>query len=236
MMIEHLKKRIVFVVCFFVLASTIYGQGDFITENRDVSGFKTVKLGINGNLYVTQGDNFKVAIKAQQKIMEKIKTDLDGDELIIKLKPSIRKYKKIDVYITMPEVEGLIVSGSGDIVGEKLIKTDGIDLIVSGSGSVKMKDLSAKSVHSKISGSGSIYLAGSSNADELSVIISGSGDFEGDSFKSQKASVRISGSGDCDIYAAEKLEVKVSGSGDVRYKGSPQVNSVVSGSGSVRKN
>jgi len=59
----------------------------------------------------------------------------------------------VTAYLTMKNVEGISVSGSGDVQGEGKISTGNIDLSVSGSGNMEL-DLRSDDVDASISGSG----------------------------------------------------------------------------------
>jgi hypothetical protein len=66
--------------------------------------------------------------------------------------------KKFNVYITMPELKGLGVSGSGKAEVKDAIKTSDLDLSVSGSGKIYISDITVSKLGCSISGSGDIIL------------------------------------------------------------------------------
>jgi len=206
-------------------------------ETRDVGSFSSISLSISADVYLTQGNETKVVIEAEQKILDLILTEVDGDNLKIKYprgKWNIRSNKQINIFITTPGVEGLFLSGSGNIKAETQIKTESLDFSISGSGNIEIDDLVASDVEGHISGSGDINLSGSKTAESLEISISGSGDMFAETLKVNSVEIRISGSGTCKVFAVSELEASISGSGSVYYKGNPMVNARVSGSGKVR--
>ncbi len=206
-------------------------------ETRDVGSFSSISLSISADLYLTQGNDTKVVIEAEQKILDLIRTEVVGDNLKIKLKTGkwyIRGNKQIKIYVSTPDVEGLFLSGSGNIKAETQIKTESLDFAISGSGNIVIDDLVVSDLEGHISGSGDIDLSGSKTAETMEISISGSGDLFADNLKVNSVEIRISGSGTCKVFAVSELEVSVSGSGSVYYKGNPMVNAKVSGSGKVR--
>ena len=206
-------------------------------ETRDVGSFSSISLSISADVYLTQGNDTKVVIEAEQKILDLIRTEVVGDNLKIKLKTGkwyIRSNKQIKIYVSTPDVEGLFLSGSGNIKAETQIKTESLDFAISGSGNIVIDDLVVSDIEGHISGSGDIDLSGSKTAETLEISISGSGDLFADNLKVNSVEIRISGSGTCKVFAVSELEVSVSGSGSVYYKGNPMVNAKVSGSGKVR--
>ncbi len=204
-------------------------------ETRDVDNFTGVAFGVAGTLILEQGNTFSVVLEGDEDFLEEIETTVRGNRLIIR-HDRLWSFgnKKVTAYVTMPEIDNLSVSGSGKMIAEGVLKTADLNMSVSGSGSVELKDLMAESVDCSISGSGSIELNGKAEDGELS--ISGSGNYSGQDFQLKTLDVSISGSGTCRAMVEEDLEARVSGSGDVYYTGNPRVDARVSGSGKVRKN
>lgn len=215
---------------FLVSATMIsFGQDK---ETRDVSTFTGVSLGISGDLYLTQGSPQKVVIQAENNLDE-IETGVRDGVLRIKTDNWNSRIKGVKIWITMPEVEALNVSGSGDIIAETPINADELELKVSGSGSIKIPELKGDEIGAAISGSGDLKLAGS--ADEMELRISGSGSVFAEGLEVSECSIKISGSGSCKIDVTVELDASISGSGRVTYYGNPQIDARISGSGKVRK-
>jgi hypothetical protein len=205
------------------------------SKNRDLPKFTSVKLAIGANVYLTQSNKQSFRIEASEKLIQLIETEVKNGKLIIKwTKRNVRHSEKIKIYISMEEIEGVAISGSGDIIADGKIKTDKIDLAISGSGDISFSNLEANDIKSRISGSADIYLAGSQTANSLSVAISGSGDVKAVKLPVKNVSIKISGSGDCKVNVIDRLDATVSGSGDIYYKGRPVINGKVAGSGSIK--
>lgn len=202
-------------------------------EVRNTGPFTRVGMGVSGTLHLTQGSEFKVSIEGPKRLLEDIVTRVEKGRLVIKYKSWGPHLEKVDVFITMPEIEGLSVSGSGEIYNETPLRSEEIDLAVSGSGRIRLDRFTAEEVSAKISGSGAIIVSGKKCSD-LEVAISGSGQVDTQELQSREVSAKISGSGSARVYAGEKLDASISGSGNVRYSGHPVVNARVSGSGKVR--
>ena len=202
---------------------------------REVSPFTEISLSVAADLYFTQGDEFKLVLEGDDDELEKIETTVQGDVLKIKHnKPfSFGRTKRIKVYVTMKDVEGLTVSGSGKIEAQTAIRAEDLDLSLSGSGDIIIDNLEATHVEAGISGSGDIRLAGNTTLNSLECDITGSGDIDTEGLKAAKANIDISGSGSCRVHVTGKLDADITGSGKVRYRGNPLVNADISGSGRV---
>jgi hypothetical protein len=224
----------VFILAIAVSTGFAGSQSD-VKETRNVKDFTKVNFGVAGNLYINIGPEFKVVLEGEKKDLEDIITDVSGGKLVIKKENwRFNMNEKITAYVTMPELKGLGVSGSGKAEIKDAIKVEDLDLSVSGSGKIYTNDVAVTNLGCSISGSGNIIPGGNGNAAKAEISISGSGNFDGGSFKIGSAEIHISGSGNCSCYVSESLRASVSGSGDVTYGGNPKVDAHVSGSGKVR--
>ncbi len=230
------KIAAAFILFAFIL-SGIQVQAD--EQNRKVDPFTEISLRVGAKLHLVQGEKQNLEIVAKPSALEELITEVKDGKLIIRFPNknffwSTFNPGDITIYVTTPEINGLGVSGSGDIIAEDEIKTKIMDLAVSGSGNIKLSELTAERVKSAISGSGDIVLEGKTVAQDLSVTISGSGNFKGLSYSADDVTVKIAGSGNVGVEAVKNLYVRLAGSGNVTYKGRPMVDQSVAGSGSVR--
>ncbi|MHC1702571.1 MAG: head GIN domain-containing protein [Tenuifilaceae bacterium] len=232
--LSFLFKGLSIVALSLVLISSSFAQK---SEERNVSGFTGIGLSISADIYLTQASNYKFVIEGDADYLEKIETIVDGDVLKIKNKERFNfdfNNKKVKIYISMPQINSLNISGSGDIKAQSAIKTDDLKIKISGSGNINVDNLSAKNLSIGISGSGDIHIAGTDIVESASYTISGSGKIKNENLQCKRVEIQVSGSGDVKVWAVDELKSKVSGSGDVYYKGRPIVDSKSSGSGGIR--
>lgn len=228
-----------------ILILTIFIAGIFSVnavfakeEVRNVSPFSKISLQISANVYVLQDSKQSVRIIAEPETLQEIITEVKDRTLNIRF-PINNIFKrrnpgKIEIYISVPEIDALSLTGSGDILSDK-INSRILDLMVSGSGNIKIEKLDAEKVTAVISGSGNINIRDGGIAEELSVRISGSGNVDARGFEAKNVNVQASGSGNCHVVSNGEIKARISGSGNVYYGGNPAIDSSVSGSGSVRK-
>ncbi len=212
----------------------VIGHGPVVTENRNVSNFKSIRFDVPGDLYYTQANEYKIEIQAQENIISEIETYLVGDELKIKVDDHtrLRSREDIRINISAPALSSLTLSGSGNVkVLEPYTPSNG-RLIVSGSGTMTINRIETSNLDAEVSGSGELLIF-NGLADHDDVIISGSGRIDLLGVAAKTASTRISGSGSIKLHVIDELNSKITGSGSVYYKGNPVVNSTVSGSGKV---
>jgi hypothetical protein len=249
-----MKKLLSFFVAIAVFASVAVAQK---RETRDVSTFTKISFRTPGKVYVKQGSPQKVEIEGKAEALEKIKTKVDGDRLIIGPEGKWFDWSwfgdddQVTVYITVANISGLSVSGSGDLIAQTKITANELDLNVSGSGSLEA-EIEAGEVSADVSGSGDLSVKGkcksfssdvSGSGDvKLTVAIAGGADFDISgsgkieaSGTAQTVKAEITGSGK--IYASnletDKCKVVISGSGDVEINVKTELDARITGSGTV---
>jgi hypothetical protein len=213
--------------------SSAFGQN---RETRNVKDFTRVNFGVAGNLFIKIGPQFSLVIEGDDKIIDDIETEVSGGRLVIRKENHRMSLndEKVTVNLTMPELEGLGVSGSGKAQILDPVESDDLDLSVSGSGKLMTSDLNVDRLDCGISGSGNIILGSKGNIDNGDISISGSGNFSGENIEIDHLEISVSGSGNCVCRAGDTLKASVSGSGNISYLGNPKVDARVSGSGHVR--
>lgn len=213
------------------LFNCIDGEGVITTEELLLEDFTKIELKISADIYLRQGDVQKVEVEGQQNVIYQLDLDVNGETWEIEFDDCVDNYESLKIYITMPEIKELKISGSGMIYGENELAVGDIRLRISGSGDIDLVLSGSTGIDTKISGSGKIKLQGI--ADEFKLRISGSGDYRAFDLETLYGEVNISGSGDAEVRALDELDVDISGSGDVYYKGTPELRTDVSGSGDV---
>lgn len=190
------------------------GSGQLATETRQVSGFTKVELTGAGELTIELTGTESLTISAEDNLLPELTSEVAGDTLVLGEKPNTRVVttKPITYSLTMKDLTGLAVSGSG---------------------SINVPKLTAAALSTKISGSGTITVNGTVNDQDLA--ISGSGRYQAEQLTSESVKADISGSGNANVLATEELDVKINGSGSLTYSGNPQVTQEISGSGKLIK-
>ena len=191
----------------------------------------------NADIYITQAETFSVEVEASENLLEIIETEVKNECLKIDTKRNkcIKGKNTPVVYISLPDLTGVTISGSGNIYINETLTAGRMDFKISGSGDVYAKDLVLDNLTLKVSGSGTFDLSSTKIANDLNIEVSGSGDFNGLDFPTVNADIKVSGSGDCKVNISEYLKVVISGSGSVEYKGNPSIDQKVTGSGSIRQ-
>ena len=209
----------------------IRGNGIEATESRSVSTFNKVRSSGDFDVQITKGDEFEVFVTAEENILPYIETTVSNNTLIIDIKGvnNVRNRLPMNVFITLPELEGIKQSGSGSMVTD-YFSGENMEISLSGSGSIST-EINVNNVEATISGSGWIMISGEANESDLS--ISGSGNIDSSELTVDNCIANISGSGNMQVNALKLITARISGSGNVYYTGNPVTETNISGSGKL---
>lgn len=207
-------------------------------EDRHLSGFKAISISGSFDVYITQGSAESVRVEAPADVMKHIVTEVRGGVLKIYNRDhfswgNLFGGHKITVYVNIKDINGIELSGSGDVYFKQGITANSLQLKLSGSGDLTGK-VNAKTLESSISGSGDMKIYG--HVESSAISLTGSGDFSARDLSTANTAIRVVGSGDAYINASNKIEASVTGSGDVHYSGRAQnISKSKTGSGDIER-
>ena len=210
-----------------IFDESIYGEGPVETIERNIGNFTGIKVSAGIDVFLTQGDNTKVEVVADENLHKVIRTEIKGNVLHVYSEINIRKAKSKKVYVTCKEIEKLGVSSAGDLTGQNKIETDFLDISLSSAGDLDI-EVEAKQIECSISSSGNARLSGF--AEELYARLSSAGNLKAYELITKKCKVRVSSAGDAKIHVTEELDASVSSAGNVYYMGDPKIKNISSSS------
>ena len=218
-----------------MISGGVKGTGSVEKETRDVKDFKGVNLMSTGTVFLKKSNTFSVVVETHKNIAELLETVNDNGVLKIRFKNNIGNihYDKLNIYVEAPTIETIDLSGSGDMSADNAISNAGLDIDLSGSGRIELKEGGYTQLTANLGGSGSIVLSGT--AEKATYAITGSGNIDMKNVKAKTVKAEITGSGNIYCHADAALDALVTGSGDIQYSGDAIVKSRVTGSGSIDK-
>jgi predicted DNA binding CopG/RHH family protein len=197
----------------FSKMSGVQGSGTAKSETRNLSGFTRIDAGGAINIEVAVQKDFSVTVEADDNLLTNIKTEVSGDTLKIYTEDSISTKTRINVVISMPELEGVNVSGASRGV---------------------IADVNADSLEIKASGASKIKINGT--AKELNAEANGASSIEAESLKVENADVEANGASKAVVSAANELKIAANGASNVSYIGEPKnIEQTSSGASSITK-
>lgn len=126
---------------------------------------------------------------------------------------------KIVVVLHARDLEGVQVTGSGDVRIGRLVREGDFSASIVGSGDVRISGLECENLNLSVAGSGDMDIDVAAK-DKISAIVTGSGDVRL-AGTADRASFSVAGSGDIDaggLKVANDISTSVKGRGDIRTR------------------
>jgi hypothetical protein len=237
-------KRIVFLAslalfffssCRFLDQEHVKGDGNIVTQSRQVGNFVGIDAGGATNVEITQDSAYSIKIEVDNNLQEYIEVSVENGILYVRQRDntSINPSRDIKVYVSAPLFNKLFASGASSIITKSRISSDDkIKLDASGASKIEV-DMKVPQVDADLSGASFVSVKGETKI--IYIGCSGSSEVKAFDLLAESADVDLSGASHAEVYASVKLDAKASGASDIRYKGNAAVTSDVSGAGSIEK-
>jgi hypothetical protein len=189
------------------------GSGNVRTENREISEFKAVDVSGAFEVEITTRKNFSLEVEADDNLLPLIKTEVDGDTLVIKSEKGFKTGNPIKIRISAPDID---------------------DLELSGASKVNLTNLKNDSLKLDSSGASKIRIEGSTK--NFEVEMSGASKLDAENLQAENVSVESSGASNLSVFVTNELSADLSGATSLTYSGNPKsVQKKASGASSVRE-
>lgn len=235
---KRITQMVALLVCVSITSScafnTVRGNGKLIEKEIAVADYHTIQLGGGASIVYEQRTDVAPYLKivVDENILPLLAIESGDSVLRIGSKENIWP-TKCQVFTNSAGLKKLDFSGSIDLHLKNNLVADRLNIDVSGSGKLKIDNITCNQLFLSLSGSSNVTLAG--QATELKASLSGSGKVEAEELVVNRAVCRASGSGNFRVHAVDFLEVSISGAGKVRYKGDPEVEKSISGAGKIER-
>jgi hypothetical protein len=219
--------------CYWEASESITGNGNAVTQERDIQGFHGISVSTGIDVYITQSDEERVRAETDENLQDVVKTEVKDGILKIYATKNIHGAASKKVYVDYINLSKIKVSSAGDVKGENTLNTDELEIGLSSSGDLRL-DVNAQKIYVNISSSGNGNLSG--KTDYLKANLSSSGDLNAFDLEAKVGDISVSSAGDAKVFITEEASFSSSSSGDIYYKGDPKINYMrTSSSGSIIK-
>jgi len=196
-------------------------------EARDLEGFDSIAVGGGVDVYLRQGDGFRVEVDSAR-----IDTDVRGGTLVVGRRASLFGWFSFGdsgaVYVTLPTLVSVTASGGSDVESEGRISGSELEIRASGGSDVAL-EVAVERLSVQTSGGSDVRLSGS--ALSASFESSGGSDLDARDLRASAANLRSSGGSDMSVTVVESLVARASGGSDISYAGTPASVDVESSGG-----
>lgn len=210
---------------------------DPLAQVRTVGSFSEISVSGGIDLYLSPDEKETVVVSAKsEEYRDRIVTKVEGNRLEIYFNDKGKMRwpdMRLKVYVSFKQLKKLMASGSSDVFVNGIIKSDELEVRISGSsdfnGAIDVSNLWLKqsgSSDSKISG----------RAAFMDVDVSGASDVKAFDLRTDVCNAKASGASDINITVNKEITAEASGSSDISYRGDGATKNIkTSGSSSIKK-
>ncbi|MDN3724108.1 head GIN domain-containing protein [Aequorivita sp. SDUM287046] len=228
------SAAIVLSACHLNIKTGEKGNGKVVTQEREVTAdFNEVRGSAGLDVYLTQGNENKIVVEADENLLQFIETDIENGKLHVTTSENIGKSKSKKVYVTFKELEAVEASSGADVTGNSVIKSQKLMLKSSSGGELEV-EIFAQEVSARTSSGAELQVSG--KATSLHADASSGSELDAKELLVLNCNAEASSGAQVTVNVQEKLETNASSGGEINYYGNPiSVNSNKSHSGSVKK-
>lgn len=197
---------------------------------KPATGATRIVFNVPAELTVRPGNDEKVVVDAEQKVLNVLDISVKGDTLVLTTKGSFRTDKGVKIAVTLKSFRSLKTEASGNSTVDGFSGSEA-DVELGGSGDVSLKNVKYGRLGIVIKSSGNVDASGGGKT--LSARIDGTGNIDTTNYAAQVVDARVDGSGNIRVHADESLKAAIGGAGNIEYKGKAKVAQSITGAGSV---
>lgn len=215
------------------------GDKPKVEEKRALKGFERIEQLGSVDVKYRQGKDFSVVVKAPKADIKDVMTRVEGNCLIVSMKSRMlslgSRGDDVTVYVTSPDLIGVMLKGSGDFECKTHLDTDNLSLTLNGSGDIEFTDIICDRLDISVVGSGDAEVKKVVSR-QTAISLVGSGDVKVSQQKVDQTRIELKGSGDVKVHntACGTVDARLQGSGDITLSGDiAKYNVTKRGSGDV---
>lgn len=209
------------------------GNGQVVEESRKVSeDFTEVHASEGIDVFVTQSDEFKISVEADENVIDLIGTDFRDGRLKIHAIENIGRATK-NVYVSLPVVTSLETSSGADLAVQNILEADRLEVEATSGSDIELR-VNAREVEASTSSGADIKISG--KTETLFADASSGANIRARNLEAETCTANASSGSDISVNVSESLVASASSGADISYSGDASVQKNKSVSGSVRKN
>lgn len=198
----------------------VTAEGESVTRAFDsLPEFRAVEFSVPADISYSAGE-CALSVTTAQNVLDKLDVRVDGDVLVVGLKPGVARLKNVktfDVVLSSPELRSVGIDGAASFkAGTGVLSSEDFYIEVNGAGDISLASLRAADVGIEINGAGNVTVAGVDCTD-IDIEINGASSCTV-SGKAESAAAEINGAGDIDLSGLDtrELDSSVNGIGSIK--------------------
>ncbi len=224
-----MKTHNIFQTALFILISTVLSSTLFAQRmvDRPVGNFDEVVAFGNVEVYLKEGDEYEIKLKAFNIESEKVVTEVSGGKLSIKLQ-TLKKEQYAKIYVTAPRYREVRAQAGAQISSSTPLNGDKIYVSAIAGARIEL-EVNVNEIEGKASEGGILLVSGAGNTLEASA--SNGGEVETLDLRAKNVYVKANVGGVARVAVQERLEASAKAGGKVIYAGNPSSESITTAMG-----
>lgn len=211
-----------------VNASFIETSGNTVSEIVEVEPFNKIKVQGKFKVNLVQRDEQRVELNADENILPEVIAEVNGRELVLRLRNNIRDQDRVTVNLQAPEVEaiefsaGANITTNGEISGDNLY----INSYAGSEGDLKVK---YNSINCDSKAGSSLNISGSAN--NVRINSTAGSRIDASNLEANTCNIKGSAGSHIEVHANAELTADMSSGGFLQYYGEPEIKNFNTSSG-----
>lgn len=215
---------IIFTLLFIhinVNAQVAKGSGILKEEVREFNGISEIIAQGKFKLFLIHGENEGVKVEADDNLIEYFQTRMDGEVLYIRMGAEIRKFKELNVYVTINSLKKITLLNEVFLESNGVLQFEELSVFAGGMSRVNIEIFASKTTIETNDGTYA-YLKGYS--EKLFVEVHDETEINAFNLQADYCQVKSSGLTDVMVNVEKDLKLLVTGSSNVYYTGNPKIS------------
>lgn len=212
---------------------SIEGSGNVSTEKRNIQGnFENISVSNALDLIIEQSDKTEITVEADDNLINKITTKIEGNTLVIKCNyNSFRNIKSKRIIVKMPKINNIKASSASTVKSINILRGEDINLDASSAAEINV-NVESDAVTCETSSASNITIEG--KALTLNVSASSGSHINAKKMLANDIDAQASSGASIYIHPIVSLKAKASSGGNINYNSIPKsIEKKTSSGGSI---
>ncbi|MBF7090524.1 DUF2807 domain-containing protein [Flavobacterium sp. ALJ2] len=200
---------------------SINGSGKVVTEKRNIQGnFENVSVSNAIDLVIEQSDKTEISVEADDNLINKITTKIEGNTLVIKCDyNSFSNIKSKKVIVKMPIITNIKASSASTVKTINVIRGEDINLDASSAADMNI-NIESDAITCETSSASNIAIEG--KALKLNVSASSGSGINAKRMLANDIDAQASSGASIQVHPVLSLKAKASSGGNINYNSIPK--------------
>jgi len=206
---------------------TLAGSGQIATKEFNLSGFDGVETGLIFDVSLSQADEYKVVVYADDNFIDFIEMEVQGTTLMMGYKPGYTydlNNVSLRAEVTMPEIKSLQLTSSSQVTLDNFRDQEDLEVTLTGASSLHGR---LEAVAMTINASSSTYVNLTGTVANISIFADGNSLVDLKGLEAGHASLDTSGVSRVLVNVTGDLDVLANQNSQIYYYGDPVLGEVI---------